>query len=47
MNCSSSPPERPGSGTWEWRDGSIEYGTEVQDIIFIYFIYIYIIKYIY
>ena len=29
MNCSSLPPDRPGSGTWEWKDNSIEYGTEV------------------
>ena len=29
VNCTSPPPDRPGSGTWEWKDGSVEFGTEV------------------
>ena len=30
MNCTSPPPDRPGSGTWEWKDGSLEFGTSVS-----------------
>ena len=31
VNCSSQPPDRPASGTWEWSSlDSLEFGTEVS-----------------
>ena len=29
MNCTTDPPERPSSGTWEWV-GGLEYGTQAE-----------------